>query len=1079
MVSPGSTLSFQHLDRLISQAARHLHQHGVRTDDRVALSCNGELAVLVLILATARIGATAFSLPLSTPSVRRAALAQRAGASLVVTDHSESEPAGLPQLHIDLATLAADDTPVSTAVYVESPSAPWLIIAGSGSTGHPRLIAVTHEQFISRLELTRDSLSLSPEDRLLSLAPLAFTSPKERCLATLAVGGSIVFGNRINFAPTVLCRKYGVTVLDANVYHLEQLLAALPGNSRNVLGGLRVLLVSASTVSDGLRQRIASVLSPALYVRYGTNETGLLSIAPPQDALTTPGTVGRPLADISIKVVDGTGTELPIGEIGQVLVRSPGMVQRYLEDADTSRSAFGAGGFLPGDLGRLTPDGQLIYCGRSDHMMILNGINIYPAEIERAILLHPAVMDAATIPFPSALHQDVPVCAVVLQPGSSVTSTDLKAFAKQNLGAHAPRRVVVLDRIPRNEQGKLMRHDLMQALTERLRPHVATTAEPVIRSAARPATLDPGFQRFRIALSAPDKVDLASVDDWLRTILEADFDPGPYTGHREALTWRLLLLVRAVLQAGHLPAFEAGRVVRIDADNRNPGGWLAMIKIPRIDNLPERCYTLAIQAASSAMAEITSQPPSPEGLARLYASLEKDAVKPLRRLIGAGKSTVPVLRAAWQLDIPFTHLGGGIYQLGWGRNARRMDRSSTGVDPVIAAKLAQNKVWSANLLHAAGLPAPVHGLAANAEEAFQLALRLGWPVVVKPVDGDRGEGVSVGISDEASLRTAFKVAQRASRGRPVIVEREVRGVCHRLFVANGRLLYAVKRWPKSVLGDGTQTVAALIESANRLESSRPPWLRSEAYPADADTVAAMNAAGFTLESIPPVGQPIPLRRIESTAAGGLDEDVGTCIHPDNLDIALRATALFELQVAGIDIISPDIGQSWRSNGAIINEVNYAPLFGGGEISRRHIPLFFKRFIPGDGRIPVEVFVGGDTAMVAAKQRQQELCGEGVACFLTSHETTLIPDGDLRYLPFDSLHRRCRALLLDPRAALLVLVIQTDELLYASLPVDRIRQLTVVDAAVSQRNEKNLPLAQNELAKLIARLNGLVAKSTQG
>jgi cyanophycin synthetase len=582
------------------------------------------------------------------------------------------------------------------------------------------------------------------------------------------------------------------------------------------------------------------------------------------------------------------------------------------------------------------------------------------------------------------------------------------------------------------------------------------------------------LQRFRIALSAPETVNLTNVDDWLRTILEADFDPGAYTGHREALTWRLLLLVRALLQASYLPVFAAGRVVRIEADSQNPAGWLAMIEIPRIDNLPERCYTLAIQAASKAMAEITAQPPSPQGLASLYANLEKDAVKPLRRLIGAGKSTVPVLRAAWQMDIPFTHFGGGIYQLGWGCNARCMDRSSTGEDPVIAAKLAQNKVWSANLLHAAGLPAPVHGVAANAEEALQLALRLGWPVVVKPVDGDRGEGVSVGISDEASLHAALKIAQRASRGRPVIVEREVRGVCHRLFVANGQLLYAVKRWPKSVLGDGMQTVAALIEAANHFESSRPPWVRSEPYPADAAAVEAMGAAGFTPESIPAAGQPVPLRRIESTAAGGLDEDVSTRIHPDNLDIALRATALFGLQVAGVDIISPDIGQSWQANGAIINEVNYAPLFGGGEISRRHIPLFFERFIPGDGRIPIEVFVGGEAAFAAARERQREQCGEGAACFLTSHEATLTPNGDPLHLSFASLHQRCRALLMDPRVAMLVLVIQTDELLYAGLPADRIRQLTAVDDAVSPRGAPGRSLPPSRLEALLTQLQELAA-----
>lgn len=102
--------------------------------------------------------------------------------------------------------------------------------------------------------------------------------------------------------------------------------------------------------------------------------------------------------------------------------------------------------------------------------------------------------------------------------------------------------------------------------------------------------------------------------------------------------------------------------------------------------------------------------------------------------------------------------------------------------------------------------------------------------------------------------------------------------------------------------------------------------------------------------------------------GGVDEDVSHCIYPANLDIALRAVELFRLQVAGVDIITPDIARPWFENGAIINEVNFAPLSGGGEISRQHIPTFLHRLLGGNGRIPVEVFVGGSAALSAAKKR---------------------------------------------------------------------------------------------------------------
>ena len=337
-----------------------------------------------------------------------------------------------------------------------------------------------------------------------------------------------------------------------------------------------------------------------------------------------------------------------------------------------------------------------------------------------------------------------------------------------------------------------------------------------------------------------------------------------------------------------------------------------------------------------------------------------------------GQSTLPVLRAAWQSDVPFIHLGGGIFQLGWGARARRIDRSTTDGDPATAAKLAQNKIWTASLLRNAGLPTPQHQVVTTLEAARLAVQRLGWPVVLKPADRDRGEGVSVNVADEANLQRAFAIAQKASRARQVIVERQVAGVCHRLFIAGGRLLYAVIRWPKSVHGDGCRSVAELIRDANAAEAGRPPWRRSEPFPADAEAVAAMAAAGYALDTIPDAGARVPLRAIESTAGGGFDEEVTDRIHPDNLDIALRATALFGLEVAGIDIITSDIGTPWHANGAIINEVNYAPLLGGGEISRRHVPEFLQRLLGGNGRIPVEAFVGGESAMAAARQGRANL-----------------------------------------------------------------------------------------------------------
>lgn len=1066
---PNGDLCFRELEDLSWRVATYLHRNGVAPGAVVALSFSDELALLVTLFATAHIGATAISLPDRLPALLRNEMAARARVRHLVSDHASKVIAGVACLMIDIGRLKSADAPVDVAIRVDAPSAPWLMISGSGSTGHPRLFAVSHQQFLARARLAGDMLGLSPGDRLASLAHPDFTSPKERYLAALFAGASIVLFERNRTHPVALCRDRHVTILDATVFHIERLLGSLPDDARNRLASLRVLQISASTVSDGLRRRIAQSLGPTLHVRYGTNETGPLTIVRPDGVLGTPGTVGLPPSGVQIEVVDPRGQPLPAGHTGLIRVISPGMIDRYLDDEEATRRAFGDGWFMPGDLGRFAPNGHLIFCGRADHMMIMNGINIYPAEIERVVSLHPAVLDTAVIPLQSAVHQDVPTCAVVLHPEKRVTEAELLAFAAQRLGSHGPQRVVVLERIPRNEQGKLLRAELMQRIAGKFGPGVASRPLPLpARSlaACKPRPRQP-LHQAQLAIHCGAAVDLATIDDWLAVALKIVIEPcncpspPPWQqGDTHALTaelaWRVLLLNRVLLQAAGVPVFDPGCVLGVERNGKDPATWVAAVATAHVEELPPRCLTIARDEAIRLIEWIAGKPRTPEHMATLFDDIQKRVLPALKRGIMSGKSTLHVLRAAHTLDIPFSHLGAGVYQLGWGDKSMRVDRSTTELDSAIGSKLAQNKVWTASLIRTAGLPAPQHGVAATHEEAIRLAHRMGWPVVVKPLDRDRGEGITVGIASEDGLQAAFKTAKRLSRGGRVIVEREVPGVCHRLFIADGRLLYAVKRWPKSIHGDGQHTITELIRAANRREDARPPWLRSERCPDDALAGEAIAAAGFTLDAIPAAGKRVPLRTIESTAWGGFDEDVTGRIHPDNLDIALRAATLFGLQVAGIDIITPDIGRPWHENGAIINEVNFAPLLGGGEISRSHIPEFLARLMNGDGRVPIEAIVGGDAALAAARARQQELAGEWINCVVTSHATTLSAAGEEIRFPFASLYRRCKALLLDKRVGAIVLVIQTDELLRSGLPVDRIDRVSATGSALKQSRSADAP-----------------------
>jgi cyanophycin synthetase len=576
---------------------------------------------------------------------------------------------------------------------------------------------------------------------------------------------------------------------------------------------------------------------------------------------------------------------------------------------------------------------------------------------------------------------------------------------------------------------------------------------------------------INLDLPSPGALRPGSIDPWLAFLapgLAAAAGLSADAGQPLVVQWlrRVMLLAREILQVAAIPVFDEFDLVSCATRQDQPGSLRAVIAVPMTDHVPVGVHDIAFGVAFRVVGWMMATQPTDEGRQKLFAALSQDAIEPIRKIAPSGKSTMHVLRAAHASGIPFRSLGGGVYQFGWGARRRLVDRSATDRDSVVGARLSQSKALSARALHLAGLPAPVHEVVTDIAAARAVAERLGWPVVVKPVDCDRGEGVSVDV-DPARLEQAFAEAQRVSPAKHVIVERQVEGVCHRLFLASGRLLYAVKRLPIGVRGDGIRSVEALVAAELAEQAGRPPWRRSALCPIDDLARGALAAAGLEAASVPEAGRFVPLRRIESTAWGGVDEDVTEIVHPENLRAASAAAELIGLDIAGIDIISPDISTPWHRNGAVIGEVNFAPLLGEGEISRRHLGAFLARLLDGDGRIPVEVFAGGEAAWRAALDRRDVLGGDGAGVFVTSADATLDGEGREIPMPFKSLYRRARALLLSSKVQALLLVAQDTEWLSTGLPVDRIDGFVVVDATLRQHRNPAQRITPEEDRRLRA------------
>ena len=289
-----------------------------------------------------------------------------------------------------------------------------------------------------------------------------------------------------------------------------------------------------------------------------------------------------------------------------------------------------------------------------------------------------------------------------------------------------------------------------------------------------------------------------------------------------------------------------------------------------------------------------------------------------------GPSTAAVVEEARRREIPVRRLNSrSLVQLGLGRNLRRIQATLTDLTSAIAVEIAQDKEDTKRVLSNIGLPVPRGEVARSLPEALEIADDIGYPVVLKPVDASHGRGISGALAAATDLERAWPATREISRR--VVVEKFHEGRDHRVLVVNGRVAACAERVPAAVTGDGHSTVAELIELANR-DPRRGTGHRKvlTRLAADARTVEHLARRGYTLATVPPAGELVTLRSTANLSTGGTSIDRTEEMHPDNITACEMAAGIVGLDVAGIDVLTPDISKPFRENGAVILEVNAAP-----------------------------------------------------------------------------------------------------------------------------------------------------------
>jgi cyanophycin synthetase len=392
----------------------------------------------------------------------------------------------------------------------------------------------------------------------------------------------------------------------------------------------------------------------------------------------------------------------------------------------------------------------------------------------------------------------------------------------------------------------------------------------------------------------------------------------------------------------------------------------------------------------SGLDRVCDPPDDTAGRDRLDVALALQTLRRVQRSAALGPTTLSLVREAERRGIPVMRIDEhSLVQLGYGRRQRRIRASITSLTSQIATDAASDKDLTKTLLEDAGLPVPRGAVVRTAEEAVREAERIGYPVVTKPLDGNHGRGVSIGLATADEVRSGFEEAAR--RSRRVVVERQYVGRDHRILVVDAEVVAVAERVPAHVVGDGVRSIAALIEEKNldprRGEGHENVMTRIEA---DDHVLAFLTKAGLALESVPAPGEVVYLRDTANLSTGGTALDRTDDIHPENAMIARRAARAVGLDVAGIDFIAPDIARPVRETGGGIVEVNAAPGFRmhlqpsegrPRNVARPVIEMLFPR--GARSRIPIFAVTGTNGKSTTARMVARVLRTHGLTVGLTT------------------------------------------------------------------------------------------------
>jgi fatty-acyl-CoA synthase len=459
------SLSGPALVRRVHTLAARLTQVGVQAGDRIAWLGLNHPAQIALLMALARLGGVL--VPMNhrlSPAEWEALLDDCRPALLVHDDHfaDAAQALALPTRSVRALDAQAEIAPMPDMA--DAASRPVLLVYTSGTTGRPKGAVHTQRNLLANMAIAAQVQDMTPADTVLSALPLFHVGGL--CIQTLpalSVGAQVLLFTRFDAQATLDCMRRERPTLTLQVPATLQALIAHPAWAEADLSCLRAIWAGSSLLPATLIEACHARSVPMCNV-YGSTETGPFSIAlPSAHAFDHLGSCGWAAPGVEVRLHDLQGRAVRPGEVGEILVRGPNVVEHYWPDLP----ACDADGFFhSGDLALQSPDGSYTVVGRAKDMVISGGENIYPAEIENLLVQHPLVAECAVVGQEDARWGEVVVAVVVLRdPAQQEWMPALQAFLDGRLARYKwPRRWQRVDALPRTALGKVQKPELKALL---------------------------------------------------------------------------------------------------------------------------------------------------------------------------------------------------------------------------------------------------------------------------------------------------------------------------------------------------------------------------------------------------------------------------------------------------------------------------------------------------------------------------------------------------------------------------------------------------------------------------------------